>query len=77
MNDTGKRPYEVTPYDGKGRVAGQAVYILSASREGAESAGTMLLRAMGQRGRFRASARPYNPLYDSAFRGYVRALQPY
>lgn len=68
--------YEVIPVDGYGRRTGAPVYLIAADEERAKRGGRLLLRAFGQRGRFDVLVRQYNPLYDPAMRGYVRAVNP-
>lgn len=66
--------YQVTPYTSKGKVAGYPVWLKAASVGAAERGGRALLKMLGQKGKFHVSARPYSPLHDPAFRGYVRPI---
>lgn len=70
----GTDAWEVTPYNGAGRVISRSTYVRAASRDAAERMGRRWLKALGLRGRFHVRARLYHPLLDSEMRGYVRPL---
>jgi hypothetical protein len=69
--------FAVYPRDGYGKALGAPVYIEARDFLKAEAAGRRILRAFGQRGRFKAEATEWDPGSDLSLRalGFVRPLR--
>jgi hypothetical protein len=67
--------WKVTAYTGKNRdiVLGHG-YVRAVTESQAVELGKRALRLIGIGGRYQVSARPYSPLADYEFHGYVRAI---
>lgn len=66
--------YQVFPVDGYNKPKCKPVYVRASNPEKAAVMGRELLKVFGIRRMKKVVAKPYNPLLDPAWAGYIKAV---